>query len=355
MIKLHTLSLFILVLLLVLLKPTATYSQDSNVISPISYSGFFDAYYIKNTAGPVTGINKIRVFDPADNEFNLALGEVDFFKKAEPVGFRVDIGTGKVAGISLTGLIQQAYVTVVVPVGSGLTVDVGQFVTHIGYEVIESKDNWNYSRSILFGWAIPFYHTGARLSYPVLSNLTATVSVLNGWNSTTDNNKFKTLGFMFNYAMLPSTSITVCGIGGVEQSEPIISGKRNVINLIVTHSLTDNLSFALEADYGEERLPAGLATWKGGAVYGRYLFNAKSAVAVRYEMYNDGSDYSPLSTGASKLSEITATYEYKPYDNLILRGEARTDMSDKPFFDGTTTPGTEKSQMTLLIGAIVTF
>src|SRR5437773_172971 len=40
--------------------------------------------------------------------------------------------------------------------------DIGKFVTWNGAEVIESKDNWNYTRSIQFGFAIPFYHTGVR-------------------------------------------------------------------------------------------------------------------------------------------------------------------------------------------------
>ena len=40
------------------------------------------------------------------------------------------------------------------PVGRGLTLDVGKFVTQHGAEVIESKDNWNYSRSFMFALAI---------------------------------------------------------------------------------------------------------------------------------------------------------------------------------------------------------
>ena len=28
--------------------------------------------------------------------------------------------------------------------------------------MIEAKDNWNYSRSLLFALAIPFYHVGVR-------------------------------------------------------------------------------------------------------------------------------------------------------------------------------------------------
>lgn len=328
------------------------FSQSQGSASPITYSGFFDVYYIKNIGAPVTGLNKIRVFEPVDNEFNVALGEIDFTKKADPVGFRVDIGTGKVSGLSLTGLIQQAYVTVVVPIGDGLTVDVGQFVTHMGFEVIESKDNWNYSRSILFGYAIPFYHTGARFSYPFLSNLSATVSVLNGWNLVTDNNTFKTLGFTVNYALLPTTNVILNAISGVEAAAPVY-GKRSVYDLIISHQLTDDLSLAVNADYGQERLAAGLATWKGGAVYAKYIVDPVSAISLRFEMYNDaGGGFTTLT--AQKLSEITATYEFKPMDNLILRGEVRNDMSDVSYFDNTK-PAGSKTQTTLLAGAIVTF
>jgi hypothetical protein len=329
-------------------------AQEPPAPSSITYSGFFDAYYIKNLASPVSGANKIRVFDAADNEFNLGLAEIAFQKKAEPVGFRLDIGTGKVSGISLTGLVQQAYITAVVPFGDGLTVDVGQFVTHMGYEVIESKDNWNYSRSILFGWAIPFYHTGARFSYPVLSNLSATLHVLNGWNLVTDNNNYKTLGVTLNYAVVPSTSIIINALSGTEAVAPIY-GKRNVFDLIITHQMTDALALALNADYGEERIAAGLATWKGGAAYAKYVFDEKSAAALRFELYNDAGNGAPTSTGAAQhLSEVTATYEYKPADNLILRGEVRNDMSDVSYFDNDT-PAGAKSQLTLLLGAIVTF
>jgi hypothetical protein len=220
--------------------------------------------------------------------------------------------------------------------------------------VIESKDNWNYTRSILFGWAIPFYHTGARFSYPLLSNLTATLHVLNGWNTVADANSFKTLGFTLNYALLPTTSIILNGISGVEQTAPIY-GKRSVVDVILTHQLTESISLAINADYGQERVAAGLATWKGAALYGKYILDEKSAVAVRGELYNDAGNIGPTSTGAAqKLSEITGTYEYKPLENLLLRGEIRNDMSTVSFFDGKTA-GAKKSQLTLTIGAVITF
>jgi hypothetical protein len=35
-------------------------------------------------------------------------------------------------------------------------------VTPFGYEVVEAKDNFNISRGLLFGYAVPFSHTGLK-------------------------------------------------------------------------------------------------------------------------------------------------------------------------------------------------
>jgi hypothetical protein len=51
----------------------------------------------------------------------------------------------------------QAYVSVKLP--ADVVLDAGKFVTNAGAEVIEAKDNWLYSRSLLFGFAVPFTHT----------------------------------------------------------------------------------------------------------------------------------------------------------------------------------------------------
>src|SRR5206468_2324174 len=62
---------------------------------------------------------------------------------------------------------EQGYLSWLAPVGKGLQFDAGKFVTPAGAEVIETKDNWNYSRSLLFALAIPYYHMGVRATYNV--------------------------------------------------------------------------------------------------------------------------------------------------------------------------------------------
>ena len=84
--------------------------------------------------------------------------------------------------------LEEAYGAYKVPLGSGLTVKAGKFVTLLGYEVIESPNNLNFSRSFLFGLAIPFTHVGALLSYSPTEWLTVTAGPVVGWDVAKDNN-----------------------------------------------------------------------------------------------------------------------------------------------------------------------
>src|SRR5262245_44293014 len=138
--------------------------------------GFVDAYYSYNFNTPATGcatiggvaiLNCLHNFDVAHNSFSLSLAEIALEKKPtleSRGGYRIDLDYGSTAaivagaepgGVSVYQNIQQAYISYLAPAGKGtLQFDFGKFVTPAGNEVIESKDNWNYSRSLLFALAI---------------------------------------------------------------------------------------------------------------------------------------------------------------------------------------------------------
>lgn len=345
----------------ILLMAQRVRSQDSTG-AKIEFSGFVDAYYSKNFAEPISRTNKLRNFDVAEDQFNLSLAELVVQKKAAPVGFRFDLDFGSTNDLvqpgngSTLSVLQQGYLSAVLPVGNGLTLDAGKFVTHMGYEAIESKDNWNYSRSFLFAYAVPYYHTGIRLTYPVSGAFTAALHIVNGWNSGVDNNKWKSLGLMLNYSINSSTSLILNVMDGIEESEPVIAGKKIVFDFIVTQQLTEALSLSLNADYGNELTLSGMALWKGAALYGKYTLGAKSAIAIRAEVYYDPIGYT---TGVpfpkATFKETTVTYDYRPFDQLIVRGEFRDDFSNNGLFDKKTSAGTQTSQGTLLVGIVALF
>jgi hypothetical protein len=334
-------------------------SKDSTAPPPVVFSGFVDSYFSFNFARPTTHVNSMRVFDGTENSFAISEAELSISKAAAPIGFRVDLDFGPTNDLAQSGApgsvanVGQAYITYVAPVGEGLTIDAGKFVTHMGFEVIKAKDDYNYSRSISFGYAIPFYHLGVRASYPLSSKLTLTGYMYNSFNGLTVNSG-KSFGLEATYT--PSSAVTVIGnwIGGPANPDTTSKKFRNIGNLIVSVAPSEKLTLVGEMVYGQENLPGLTALWRAYAGYLKYSLCDPSSLTLRGELYDDPEGFTLGLPGTPvKWKEVTLTYEYKGLSNLILRTEYRYDWSDVSLFAG---DGALRNNIsTLTVGAIVVF
>ncbi len=341
-------------------------SKDSTA-NPLSITGMVDVNFNKNFNDPASHINRYSNFDLYENQFNINLVKITLQKTASPVGFRIDLGFGQTMDLvnSDAGLgsekslrnVEDAYLTAVVPIGKGITINAGKMVTHMGGEVIESFGNINYSRSILFAYAIPYYHLGLCASYPFSIQFNATVYIYNGWNNVVDNNKGKTLGAEISWTPIPSFTFIENWIGGPEERDgtAIATKQRHVFDTILNYQATPDLFLTLNADYGQEALaPSGYAIWKGIAFTGKYSFNQFHSFGFRGEVYDDPSGFT---TGIIQtLREVTLTYEFKFTSSLTTRLEYRRDWSNNAFsFEDSSGKLINDNQNTLLIGSMYTF
>jgi len=335
-----------------------------NFFRGVELSGLVDGYYGYNFNHPDNNFNTGRNFDFRHNSFNINYAEVVLEKKndlKDRLGFRLDLGFGPTAdwvhsvdpvGGEVVKHIQQAYLSYVAPVGSGLTVDVGKFVTPHGAEVIETKDNFNYSRSFLFAYAIPYYHTGVRAKYSFNDKASLTGFLVNGWNNFTDNNGGKTYGVSLGLTPTKRLAITENYMAGPEQPNDN-KHWRHLTDTVVTYLASDKVTLMGNFDYGKETLSSGTtAYWTGFAGYLRYAFTNRLAFAPRFEIFDDHDGFT---TGtAQTLKSLTLTQEVKLSNKLLTRFEFRRDMSDKDFFSksfGRLAP----HQNTLLIGLSYSF
>lgn len=165
----------------------------------IDFSGFVDVYYMYNN-NPLQGndIDATRAFETNNKNFAVnaaALAVQKTAEKASPWGFRVDFQNGlnnpyqeglyaSTNGIFNYNLLKQAYISMYFPVLKGMTLDIGKMATHIGYEVIESMGNPNYSIGAIFQNTIPFIHTGARLTTQVTDKWSGTFYLYNSGGGT---------------------------------------------------------------------------------------------------------------------------------------------------------------------------
>lgn|SRR5579872_4104225 len=361
--------------------PAATPAGPSlaSLLGPTTFSGFVDTYYQQNFNNPSSRANTLRPFDVTTNQFGLNLIELVVDKapdaNASRTGYHIALGYGEamnvvnasepVAGLGFDQYLKEAYFSYLAPVGRGLQVDVGKFVTPAGAEVIETKDNWNYSRGLLFGYAIPFFHFGMRAKYTFNDKYSLTGFFVNGWNDVVANNTGKTGGLTFNWNPNKKFGVAQTYLVGPEETAGgalpnVNSYYRQLWDTVVTYNVTPKLSLMTNFDYGRGDRTVLTTTplllsqpvwWSGIAGYVRYAVNDRYALATRYEYYDDKNGFT---TGAPQhLNEVTGTVERMIAHRIISRFEYRYDVSNIPFFPKGVRP--VSSQNTLSAGLVYTF
>jgi hypothetical protein len=360
-------------------KSTAPSLTDVLAASGIDVHGYVDtAYSYLSGMGVFTSGVADRVFDTEPNSFNVhqASLTVDYQPK-EGFGGLVNLTAGRDAriiaslGESTSNFdVTQAFAQYA---HGPVTIIAGKFVTLAGTEVINSTQDTNYSRSILFGYAIPFTHTGVRLTYAASDQVSLIVGVNNGWDQLQDANKQKTGELGVSFTPNKMFSLAVQGYSGVEQLSggtfigAGTHGVRSLVDAVGTYNATSQLTLILNIDWGQQENVTSLvngapvtAKWDGAAAYANYQVSDQWRLSVRAEYFDDKDGYR---TGViQKWKEATLTLAYLPTKFIEIRGEVRGDKSDSnafvkdaSFFSGNPGAGVTDNQASIGLEAICKF
>lgn len=334
--------------------------------SPISVSGIFDGYYNYDANHPDNGNTQLRNFDIRANTVSLEEARITLAHDPAPFGIRADVGLGSMfelmhpsnpSGGALK-YVEQMYVSAKPAKWRGFQADFGQFVTSAGAEVCESLDDWSYSHSLLFEFAIPYYHLGLRTSMPVTSTITAGVQVVQGWNNIFDNNSGKTIGLT---AVRAKKHYTLSGNYYVgPENDNTNYGYRNLIDTNLLLTPTAKFNAYINYDYGQNRNAnaektgvGSLARWQGIAVAAHVQATSKMTATVRAEYYSDPNGFT---TGlAQTLNEVTITGEYLIHSGILTRAEYRHDHSNQTYYQKNNIPNSVNGQSTFEISLISFF
>jgi Putative beta-barrel porin-2, OmpL-like. bbp2 len=255
--------------------------------------------------------------------------------------------------------IKQAYFTY--KATSKLSFTVGQFGTHVGYEVIDAPVNYHYSLSNLFNNG-PFYHIGAKANYAVSDKIGLMVGLVNNWDALTDWKKQKSVISQLFISPLSGWNMYVNYIGGYNDDgfkvfNPIVptgnnfngslggAYNRHLWDLTTGYQITGKFYVGLNAAYGFYSHANDTTTlavfkavtksvtgtekttlaWGGVALYANYAINDWLGIGARYEHFQD--KYGVRYIGATNNSlTITAPITLAS-GHLILKPEFRMDTS----------------------------
>ncbi|WP_375419469.1 outer membrane beta-barrel protein [uncultured Hymenobacter sp.] len=386
-----------------LVSVLAQAQTDSTDTGKLSFSGYLDSYYLtalnRPQSGNLLGVDQLagRAFDRMADQFALGLVQAKLAysnRKSDVVvdltfGPNADLGNFGNSGGALNlyrprspysaalygtaAAIKQAYFTYRLTPKLGVTV--GQFGTHIGYEVIDAPLNYNYSLSNLFNNG-PFYHVGLKVNYAFTPTTSLMLGVVNNWDNLTDDNKQKSLIGQLSFKPVPTWTVYLNWIGG--RDDTYLAGLvqagtlpklfddyyRNLFDLTTNYQVTPKFYLGLNAAYGrygfnpntsdetmalQERFGSDTPDWGGVALYSNYALNDLVGVGVRYEYFTDKNKVRYLQTSVNSLT-VTAPVTLAA-GKLQVKPEFRFDTAPGRYFENKFGRGT-KSQTTLGVAFI---
>jgi hypothetical protein len=359
-----------------LFSVAVAHAQDSTTwYKYIAVNGLVSGSTTYNVNHPNTLKNQLRIFDVDANSILLDLVSLTVRHDATigEAGFRLDVNAGpyiprimQSAGWPATNLdFEQAYLSYNAKIGSGLRFDLGKFLCPAGYEYVERFENYNEnaSHSFLFGYAIPYTHTGLRASYAFSDALSASAMVVNGWDNTVDNNKAKTGCLTATWTPSPAFNITGTAIVGPEK-DTTVAELRSVYDIAGSLKLSERFMFGFNADYGREDddvlkpeasdpslTTFAPAVWKGAAAYLVTQITSELSACIRAEVFDDLDGV--RTQQPQTIRELTITPSWKPNSHFVLRGDWRFDHSSALVFDHA--GGFAQDQTTVSINALLLF
>lgn len=337
---------------------TAAAPAEEKPTPRFTYGGSADFFFSTNFNDPFTGTNLFRAFDVKD-ERGVHLGLIDLWAQyaRDPIGFRVDINFGPTAKFvnafepsrsDVWDNIQQVLISGNLDKAGRTYVEFGKFVTPIGLEVIEPKDNWLYTRGMLFNLAIPFYHLGGRVFHYFNDADYVAFTGHRGWNAVGDPGHGP--GFILTGSKAISPKLTLTGNLSLGD-EPGLSGNdfRTLFDFIALYNPGGRWEYALNLDTaGQDG-----ANWHGLSAMARYSINSRQAVTLRGEVLRDNGG---LVTGSSQtLGSVTLGYGYTFNKYAQARLEYRHDFSNRGVYPKDRVGRFGTGQDTLVIAAILSY
>jgi len=376
---------FLLLALCFFLACLAHAQSDSTTMSSqgiFTVNGYADSYYFFNANNPISRTNRGRIFDLKHDNFSLGLIQTVFTYTNDKMKVVADLTYGPNAELGNFGNVGSSGISIKQAYGSynftdKLTFTIGQFGTHIGYELIDAPLNVNYSLSYLFGNG-PFYHTGAKLDYALTSKVGLMIGVVNGWDELSDFNSRKSIIGQVHLTPLTGLNLYANVISGDEHGGLSAFGKKsgsrtNLYDLTLAYQVTDNFKIGLNSAYGQfktgykqgitdedildattpedanylsgEQVYSQDQSWKGAALYLNYSLNDVFGIGLRAERFSDpnGIRYFGKFVG----NEFTLTGDVKLAQGYFnLKPEVRLDTSKDNFFENQNGLITKKAQLT---------
>lgn len=302
---------------------------EADSVAPLSITGQVDAYF-KSTSNKLSAA---KTSYTSQSGFGLGMANIALAKDNGKIGFVADVMFGPRAeetNYNYSGspaFVKQLFVTYK-PVDK-LKFTMGNFMTFVGYELVEAANNLNYTMSYNYTNG-PFYHTGLKADIALTDKLGAMVGIFSVTdtkgkygllNSGFDVNK-KYVGGQISYVSGPFKMY----LNGLTGKNPD-SSNTTTLDLTTSLQATEKLGIGLNIINVSETKEKATKSFTGGAVYLNYAFAPSFILAARGEMFKDADGWKYGATD-NTITAFTISGNIK-IDAFTIVPEIRFDSAKK--------------------------
>lgn len=250
----------------------------------------------------------------------------------------------------------QWYLELALPVLDGASFKFGHFYSIFGHDRVQAPENFFYSHTYTFAYGQPFTHSGMLAEFKLDPRFSLFAGLTTGWDNL--RHPSDKIGFLGGFTWSNVEGWTELrfalhvgdDLTGVNLSDQPIVNNRFGYSLVLTHMLTDSLTWVMQHDLGFQEdgrmlvdningtIDFDRAHWYGITQHLIYEMDESLAAGLRFEWFAD-KDLSrtlapvsfdpggPIVTGSNYFA-LTAGLNWKPCEHIVIRPELRWDWSD---------------------------
>lgn len=337
-----------LALLIIIISTTSP--VNTSLANNLELSGFIDSYFSNDFHRPKKLKRPYSTQAAREDEPAINLAAVALSKDSNSYRYNFAIQQGDSVDLNYsnenTDLIKYLNAASYgLKLSEKLWLDFGIYSSHLGFESFMSKDNWNYTRSLV-AENLPYYESGLKLSYQASKKDSFEFHLLRGWQNIF-NPTDPALGFKYQRNITKNLDFSYGNFIGD------VSGLRVFNDFILTYKANSKLQFALEFDFGrQEQDKVNSKYWLGSSLMTNYSINQNLSVNFRLENFYDPKQtvVSTLNSKSFNVFAYSCNLDYQLRKGLFWRNEVKSITGKEAVFP--TSSGYSNNDL-LLVTALV--
>jgi hypothetical protein len=335
-------------LLLFTLLSRATFAQSDSTwkIDPeVFVSGFVEVFYAYDFNRPQGSVRQPFLYNHnRHNEFNVNLGfvKLGLEHKKYRGNFALHAGTyvndNYAAEPDPLKVIHEAIAGISLNKKNTVWLDAGIMTAHTGFESFTSSENWTMTRCLLTE-NLPYFSSGAKVSYQPSKQLDLSVHVLNGWQriQRIEGNSMPSFGTQIKYQASKKMMFNWSTFLGTNDPDSL-RRMRYFSNFFANFAIGQRVGIIAGFDLGVQQSSKASSTynpWWGPVIIGRVSLSEAWKMAIRAEYYHDPTGVMiPTTTiNGFQTKGLSLNVDYSPFAAILLRLEGRWMNSKDALFE----------------------